>query len=112
MNISRSLPAFSVGFLIVYLCSLLLHPELTLFTYAPRTGQWHPGVPDLGKNGPGMFWYSWLATASIGGIAAAILALLTPLNIRSKFWVGLVWVVPIVLTLILIYIERTWFGFK
>ena len=112
MNITRSLPAFSVGFLIVYLCSLLLHPDLTIFTYAPRTGQWHPGVPDLGKSGPGMFWYSWLATAFLGGLSMAVLALVAPQNLREKVWSGWVWVTPVVLTVILMYIERTWFGIK
>lgn len=112
MNLSRTLPAFSVGFMIIYLCSLVLHPDLTLFTYSPRTGQWYSGVPDLGKSGPGMYWYSWLATAFIGGTAMAAIAASTPPTIRAKIRSDVVWVTPVALTLILIYIERTWFGIK
>ncbi len=57
-----------------------------------------------------MYWYSWLTTAGIGGIAAAVIALLAPENIRLKIAISWVWIVPAALTLILIFIERTWFG--
>jgi hypothetical protein len=55
--------------------------------------------------------YSWLTTGLLGGIGASIIAYLTPENLRSKVWSGWVWAVPVVLVVILTYIERTWFGF-
>lgn len=115
MNISRAFPAFSVGFGVVYLASMAYHPLLTLFTYVPRTGQWIMGAQaaaELGRSAPGMYWYSWLTTGILAGVVCGAIALLTPENVRNKFWSGFVWVVPVVLTLILTYLERTWFGYK
>ena len=70
MNLSRACPAFSVAFMVVYLASMYLHPNLTLFTYAPRADVWHMGIPDLGRGGPGMYWFSWLSTAFAAGLGA------------------------------------------
>ena len=113
MNFSRAFPAFSVAAAVAYLASMYFHPMFTLFTYAPRLGQWFKGVPALPTNqAPGMFWYSWLTTGLIAGLVAGAIALAMPESVRSKTWPGLTWVVPVVLTLILLYIERTWFGFK
>ncbi len=115
MNFSRAFPAFSVGFGVVYLASMYFHPALTLFTYVPRTGQWMKGAQgaaELARAAPGMYWYSWLATGLMAGLACGAIALATPENIRNKVWSGWVWVAPVALTVILTYIERTWFGFK
>ena len=66
MQISRAFPAFSVAAASAYLASMALHPMFTLFTYAPRLGQWFIGVPALGqREAPGMYWYSWLTTGLI-----------------------------------------------
>jgi hypothetical protein len=112
MNLSRVFPAFSIGFGVIYLASMYFHPALTLFTYAPRTGQWFTGVPDLGRNGPGMYWYSWLTTGFIAGAAIGAIGLAIPETLRKKLWSGWTWVVPVALIFVLAYIERTWFGFK
>ena len=112
MNLSRACPAFSVAFMVVYLASMYLHPNLTLFTYAPRADVWHMGIPDLGRGGPGMYWFSWLTTAFAAGLGAGVIALFVPQHLDKKLWSGWVWVVPILLTLFLLYIERTWFGIK
>ena len=112
MNPSRACPAFSVAFMIVYLASMYLHPTFTLFTYAPRSGDWHMGVPDLGRGGPGMYWFSWLTTACLAGVGVGFVALLVPQRFDKKIWSGWVWVVPILLAIVLLYIERTWFGMK
>ncbi len=112
MGLSRAFPAFSAAFCVIYLSSMYFHPNLTLFTYSPRLGQWFAGVPDLGRGAPGMYWYSWLVTGLIAGLAAGAVALALPENLRNKVWSGWTWVVPVVLTVILAYIERTWFGFK
>ncbi len=112
MNLTRAFPAFSAVFCIVYLASMYFHPALTLFTYGPRLGQWFWLAPDLAPKGPGMYWYSWLVTGALAGIAAGGVALVTPETLRRRVWSGWVWVVPVVLTVLLAYIERTWFGFK
>lgn len=112
MNLSRAFPCFSIGFGICYLASMYYHPMFTMFTYSPRLGTWFTGVPALGTSAPGMFWWSWLTTGLIGGIVLGGIALVTPETIRQKAWSGWVWVVPVALTVILAYIERTWFGYK
>ena len=112
MRIARAFPAFSAAFCTVYLASMYFHPKLTLFTYGPRLGQWFALAPDLAPRGPGMFWYSWLVTGFLAGLAAALIALALPGSLRKKVWTGWTWVVPVALTILLAYIERTWFGFK
>ena len=112
MRIERAIPAFSCGFMIVYLISMFYHPMFTYFTYVPRQGQWAWGVPALGAQGPGMFWWSWLSTALVAGLVCGGAALATPENVRAKVPSSIVWIVPVVLIVILLYIERTWFGYK
>ncbi len=113
MRLARGLPAFSCAFAIAYLISMYFHPMFTLFTYAPRLGQWFAGAPAAtGKMAPGMYWYSWLTTALIAGVAAGSLATLAPEGKPSRALSTLVWATPLVLVAILLYIERTWFGFK
>lgn len=113
MNMSRAFPAFSIGFGIVYLASMALHPMLTLFTYVPRTGVWMMGSQssaDLARNAPGMYWYSWLTTGLIAGVVFGVIALFASEDLRKKFWSGWVWVVPVALTVILSYLEWPWFA--
>ena len=113
MRLARAFPAFSAAFATAYLASMYFHPTFTLFTYAPRLGQWFSGVPQLpGRQGPGMFWYSWLATGFVMGVAAGVVALATPESIRARVWPGFAWIIPVALSVLLLYIERTWFGFK
>lgn len=113
MRLARAFPAFSAAFATAYLVSMYFHPAFTLFTYAPRLGQWFVGVPALaGRQAPGMFWYSWLVTGLIAGVVCGAVALALPEKIRGRVWSGFTWVVPLVLTVILLYIERTWFGIK
>jgi len=113
MSFGRALPAFSATFGIAYLISMYFHPTFTLFTYAPRSGSWFSGVPSLpGNQGPGMYWYSWLLTGLIAGLVAGAIALATPESVRKRVWSGWTWIVPIALTIVLAYIERTWFGIK
>lgn len=112
MGVARACPAFSMAFAVTYLAAMDFHPALTFFTYAPRLGTWSWGVPDLGRSGPGMYWYSWLLVACAVGLMAAALSLLLPPRLLHKATAPSIWVVPLVLTAILLYIERTWFGFK
>lgn len=113
MQISRAFPAFSVAAGIAYLASMVFHPIFTLFTYAPRLGKWFSGVPALPpREAPGMYWYSWLLTGLMAGVVAGAVALVVPESLRKRVWSGWVWLVPVMLTLILAYLERTWFGLK
>lgn len=111
--LSRVFPAFSIGACIVYMSSMIWHPKLTLFTYVPRNNTWLWGAwssEALQRNAPGMYWYSWLVTGLIGGLICAAVALAAPEAIRKRFWSGWAWVVPVVLTAILTYVEWPWFA--
>jgi hypothetical protein len=111
MQISRAFPVFSVVAAIAYLASMALHPMFTLFTYAPRLGTWFGGVPSLGqREAPGMYWYSWLATGLMAGLVAGAASLALPVTDRPNRLGALVWIVPVLLILVLAYLERTWFG--
>ncbi len=113
MSWTRAIPAFSCAFMIAYLISMYFHPTFTLYTYGSRIGQWYLGVPQLPpRQGPGMYWYSWLTTGLIAGLVSGGVALALPENVRGRVWSGFVWLVPVVLIVILAWIERTWFGFK
>jgi hypothetical protein len=113
MTWTRAFPAFSCAFAIAYLISMYFHPTFTLFTYAPRLGEWYMGVPaPTGRLAPGMYWYSWLTTGLIAGLVSGAVALAIPPTARSRFPASVVWIVPVVLTVILLYIERPWFGIK
>jgi hypothetical protein len=113
MSLSRALPAFSCAFAIAYLVSMYFHPTFTLFTYAPLLGEWYMGVPaPTGRLAPGMYWYSWLTTGLIAGLVGGAVALIVPDVVRAKAPSALVWAIPVVLTVILLYIERPWFGIK
>jgi len=113
MRLARGLPAFSCAFAVAYLISMYFHPTFTLFTYAPRLGEWFAGVPAAtGKMSPGMYWYSWLATGAMAGVVAGGVAACVPGDRPSRAASALVWLTPLVLIVVLLYIERTWFGFK
>jgi hypothetical protein len=113
MSLTRALPAFSCAFAIAYLVSMYFHPAFTLFTYAPRLGQWFMGVPAAtGRMAPGMYWYSWLSTGLIAGLVCGAAAIAVPERVRARTPAALVWAIPVVLTVILLYIERPWFGIK
>ena len=113
MRLTRGLPAFSCAFAIAYLISMYFHPTFTLFTYAPRLGEWFVGVPAAtGKMSPGMYWWSWLTTALISGVVVGGIASFAGDDKPSRAWSTVVWVIPLVLLVILLYVERTWFGFK
>jgi hypothetical protein len=113
-GVARAIPAFSCAFMTAYLTSMYFHPMFTLFTYTPRLGQWFMGVPATAGRGmsPGMYWYSWLFTGLLAGLVSGGVALALPEGARAKVWPGFVWLVPVVLIVILAWIERTWFGFK
>jgi hypothetical protein len=111
-KIARVFPAFTVGAAFVYMMSMYLHPKLTLFTYVPRTNQWmwgEQGAAELGRNAPGMYWYSWLTTGLIGGIVLGLIALAFNEDLRKKVWSGWVWLAPVALTIFLTWVEWPWF---
>jgi hypothetical protein len=79
-----------------------------LFTYYPKTNQWmlfnHP--PSGGAAaGPAMKWYGYVATDLLGGAVAGVIAILIgEKNLRAVWPPSLIWVVPIVATVVLFWL--------
>jgi hypothetical protein len=79
-----------------------------LFTYYPKTNQWmlfnHPPVGGAAA-GPAMKWYGYVATDLLGGAVAGVIAsLIGEKNLRAVWWPGMIWVVPVVCTVVLFYL--------
>jgi len=96
---------FSLTAPIVYvLCELF---SLPLFTYHPATNRidfgWAAG---RSGEGPAMYWYGWTATMLIGGTVLGWLATLLPANLTKKIPLALVWILPILALIPLIWALR------
>jgi hypothetical protein len=105
MNVARILPVFSVAFVVLY--TIAMYFNIALFVYYPQVNQFHwhdqPGLP-----GPAMYWYGWLATAAIAAAVVSGLGSVFPVPRLSRAS-GLVWAVPCVAALFILYILRPWF---
>jgi hypothetical protein len=109
MSMSRALPVFSVAFAVLYVLSM--DNNWALFTYLPRSGEFHALVflPPTPRAGPAMYWYGWLATSAIGAAVAGAAASWAPANWAGRRWSALTWAVPLVVILVIVYILRSWF---
>lgn len=92
MSIERVFPVFSVVFAVAYLSAVEFN--WALFTFHPQTGTWGFLV-EPARTGPAMYWYGWLATAMIAGVAGASLALVVPEGAAARVPPRLTWVVPL-----------------
>lgn len=62
------------------------------FTYHPRLVEFGWGA-EPSRNGPAMYWYGWITTATFGGIVAGAIAAIAPWR-GDKFWPLIGWLVP------------------
>ncbi|MSP94431.1 MAG: hypothetical protein EXR00_04115 [Alphaproteobacteria bacterium] len=114
---TRAFPAFAVGFAIYYApayCFTGADSSFSwpLFTYFPAAepAHWQWGlVPGNETLGPPMWWYGWIASATIVGLIAAVIALLLPARATEKMWSTLFWTVPIAAFVFLLNWELVWF---
>ena len=106
MNIGRALPVFSIAFAVIYIASVQYN--LSPLTYHAEIGQWGLGVQPP-KQGPAMYWYGWLVTATVGAAAAAAVSLAIPGKALDRAWSVLVWLVPVIMIGIIMYILRGYF---
>ena len=107
-HMARALPAFSVTFAVVYLLATELN--WALLTYHPITGRWGLGVQAAAApRQPAMYWYGWLLTASIAALCAGGLAAALPQVAASRLWAKLVWAVPMVCMVAVLYMLRGYF---
>ena len=108
MKIARVFPVFSAAFAVLYLVAM--YNNFALMTYFPQVRRWLPLTAILPKtDGPGMYWYGWIATSALGAAACAFVALLVPAGRLSSFTRHAAWVAPMGGMLALVYILRGWF---
>ena len=106
MTIGRAFPVFGIAFAVIYIASVYFN--LALLTYHPQLVQWGVLV-QAPKQGPAMYWYGWLLTAGLGAGAIAALSLALPARPFDRIWSILVWVVPLVMIAVIMYILRVYF---
>jgi len=106
MTIGRALPVFSIAFAIIYIASV--EYNLALITYHPQIFKWGL-LAEAPKEGPAMYWYGWLLTSALGAGAIAALSLALPAKPFDRIWSILVWVVPLVMIAVIMYILRVYF---
>lgn len=99
--------AFSVATSIAY--SLAVYKNLAVFTYHPAIHEFAWGVEKARDDAPVMYWYGWMLTALIAGIAAGGLASLLPPRISGRLWSGFAWLVPLAVMGFFGYILRNYF---
>lgn len=107
MNTRRRLGVFVVSFAAVYAVAyyFAVYYNWALFSYGPAVGQWTL-LNRPASAGPTMFWYGWIATASIIGAAAGLIACMLPQSIGKRMWPGLAWLVPLCSIAAIAYLLR------
>jgi hypothetical protein len=102
---SRALPIFTIVYSALYALSFAY--DLQLFMYYPAIGEFSwTAQPET--SGPPINWYGWMATAAIGGLAAAVAGTMLPER-WNRALAALSWVVPAAAMAVLTYLARNWF---
>ena len=109
MNL-RSLPSLAIVFVVAYSVIYLLAVwnNYALFTYHPALNEIGMGV-EKPRDGPAMYWYGWMSTAALGAFGACLIAWLIPPRVMQRLWPGWTWVVPIIVLLLFVYLNRNYF---
>jgi hypothetical protein len=105
-NISRAFPVFAIAFAVIYIASVYFN--LAVVTYHPQLVQWGPLV-EAPRQGPAMYWYGWLITSTVGSAAIAALSLALPAKAVDRVCAVLVWLVPVIMIAVIMYILRNYF---
>ena len=56
-----------------------------------------------------MWWYGWIASGTLVGLAFAIIAMILPESLAKKLWSSTVWIVPLLAFAFLFNWELVWF---
>lgn len=104
MLTARLTPIFSAAFAIAYV--IAEQNNIALMTYHPRINEWG-WLTEAPRNGPGMYWYGWLATSFVaaGAVTLASFPFVRERNVPS--WLG--WAVPIAIMALFVYLLRAFF---
>jgi hypothetical protein len=101
---------FVIVFAAVYTAVYLIAVEknYALFTY-------HPALEEFGflvekpREGPAMYWYGWIASATVAGFAIATVACWIPGRFVKRLWPGWAWLVPIAVMFLFTYMLKGYF---
>lgn len=101
---------FSPGvFLAAFCCAyaVVFALDLPLFRYYPLPGELTWGLVALQDAGPAMAWYGLVASAAI---VAAPIAVLVPDRIADRLLRGYLWLFPVALMLVCVFLLRKLFA--
>ena len=98
---------FAAVFAVLYVFAMELN--WAAFTYHPRLMEFELGTQPP-RNGPAMYWYGWLTTAALGGLAAglAAMAVLTR-QLSANLWLTMGWLVTAGAMLVAVYFMLPFF---
>jgi hypothetical protein len=99
---------FSLAFGVAYMALFFVNElhQWAPFGYYPVLGSFSRARLPLADAGPAIFWYAWVAGATL---ASVVLALLTPSRFAERLGRVWVWAVPAALLLATLVYERRWF---
>jgi len=106
---------FGTAFAICY--AIAVGRQLALFTVFPSLGLVLPGTvqsrdvadPALGFLAPAMYWYGWIATATLGAFAAGMISLTVPEAWTRRVWQGWLWAIPVAAMAACVKFTLPWF---
>ena len=109
--------AFAFGTAFGFLYVVALAKDLALFTVFPSLGIVLAGThhsrdvvaPAMGFLAPAMYWYGWAATAALGALIVALVAVPYAERLTRYVWPGWVWVIPILSMIACVYLTLPWF---
>jgi len=107
--------AFGTGFALIY--AIARARGLALFTVYPSLGIVLLGMhrshdvadPAMDFLAPEMWWYGWVATATLGAFVVGFIAMLCPTRWSHWFWSGWVYVAPVLAMMASVYLTIPWF---
>lgn len=102
--IEKIIPVFSAAFALIYILSVEFN--WAPFTYHPKIGQWG-WLVEPSRDGPPMYWYGWLVTATLGASVASVVALPLLKNRPTQYWIG--WTIPLLVMISVLYFFRGFF---
>jgi hypothetical protein len=110
MSTSGRWRAFTTVFAVIYpiVYYLSVWKNYALFTYIPALGRFGMGVLKS-SNGPAMYWYGWIATSALAAAAGGAAAALLPERLSARLWPGWVWIIPLCVMLLFVYLLRNYF---
>jgi hypothetical protein len=106
---------YGTAFALVYV--VVRARGLALFTVYPSQGIVLWGMhrsrdvadPAMDFLAPEMWWYGWIATATLGGLVIGLIAALLPDRLWRPYWSRCAWVVPVGAMIACVYLTLPWF---